>query len=487
MAEQSITLGDSLLLYGVPVDHWRDLDTATERANQALRKSLEPIRDVPNMDKLFADAVTARGPLFVSLGDKLLEEGFEDPAYFAYVGAVYSEKEARSLLELGYLFLQRCRIETLPLCEADFYSSWMQFPDGEEMHLWSTWIDTEDLGPEFPSRSRLLRLAINAFGLAWSWFSERGGSSAGPTREEYVRGLFALDGLRVCFTEVEDFESAIAVCQRYRGWNEDWWKTDVDDFAIPFEANFREAEAYFRGRRDGARLAVIPRATEGQLADLSSSQRLILWHLKELMETTKASTSSEQAGLADKVAEAITHRLNLTPVYVFDGHEKVLLEELGHRFEALPQPVRRLVVQSEYLRSILHRAVDSDWSPVVLQLVRAVETELRVGLGPQLDSLLQPRYLYTRANIEAFVRLFRGPELNSKSRLLGSGRVSALKQVGSELDTILKDYRNPAVHSPNVASPVTSMELRRLVLGDDKDVGLLWRIHELSQGAKEPS
>jgi len=173
--------------------------------------------------------------------------------------------------------------------------------------------------------------------------------------------------------------------------------------------------------------------------------------------------------------------MNEVPSYVVERFEQHMEEEFGDDWLRLPSEVRRLLVQAEYLRSVLHQSVDTDWAPVALHYARAVETQLRL-IGESLDkrrlnNALNEGFVFRKAIIEKFRNAFQRPDFLKLATEAGLPNAKSLAALGPRLDHLLKNYRNPAVHDAEPLSPVKAMEMRKLILASGvTQQGILWQL-----------
>jgi len=415
--------------------------------------------------------------VYSSVGDICTETRDPTTALEAYEAAVRAERDPERQCELGYMLLQRCRVAELPLCERGFDGCVIDLGHGDHLYPWSYLVEPDEPGPEFPDKASLLGLAIRAFGLAWLYYSGHA-----EERSQVWRALLALDGLRVAFLHTSSLGALEQVCQTYYDWVE---HCQFHDFVGEFEASFRETMGYLRGRREAA----FPGSTTASQfsPDLQGSQRLIIWQLKELLSEVRESriTPDEIESIASRVGDKVAEKIAKSAPYVLDSYEGRLALELGSGWYQLPTEVRRMIIQAEHLRHLLQGAVDSDWAPVVLQYVRALESHLRT-LGPRLDEAFRRDHPYARANIGAFRRLFAEPQFVQFAVAHGLSTGALMAELAPDLDRVVKSYRNPAVHGAEPTSPVKVEELRRLLIGTEAHrPGLLWRVASLSSSDQQ--
>ena len=291
----------------------------------------------------------------------------------------------------------------------------------------------------------------------------------------------ALEGLRAAFINSGDLEAAAVVCERFDGWLNEWeHKFDGTGLIESFLATFAETRGYLRGRQDGGQGDVFL-SLAGR--DLLATRRLLAWQLNELLSEVRGRqlTPEQLDELAQSVASRVATQLDSSPSYVVERYEEQLAKELGVDWQRLSLEVRRLLVQAEFLRSLLHRAVDTDWAPVALHYVRAVETQLRlVGAGldsRKLNKTLNAGFPFRKAIIEGFRNAFQRPDFAKLAANAGLPSANLLAALGPKLHHLLNNYRNPVVHDAEPFSPVKAMEMRKLILATHQaEEGLLWQL-----------
>jgi hypothetical protein len=515
-------LEDILKRYGVAADYWPVDESGPPPGEQpdreALRNALweeeciapywwgDELRAV-----LFPDRESQRAlPPDIRLADWLAEKGELEAGLRAYEFAVLEENDPSRLCELGYLLLQRCRVDELPLCDKHFDGTSVEFPGGEKAFISSHQVDFGNPGPELPHNPPLLDVAIHAFSKAYVRCVQRfvrdmgwpGGDKWHDVSELLERTaaaedkwheLVALDGLRAAFIEADDVDGLESVIGAYCGWVADydqeipglhalanvlakktgatplvsgWTEPDHESSFYDFEINFFKAQAWLRGRR---------KAPPSAQPELTKEGRLLLWHLRELSQQLRDQRGkTEQWG---STLHSIEQQLQSTPKPIVEASRKRLAEEYGNRWEQLPAEVQRLVAQAEFLRLTLQTVVDGDWAPVIAQYARALETLLQSKLGPRLDEVLKPKYSYSKARLEHFRNCFDSQQFAGLRGLPGADR---MRDLGCPLDDFIRNYRTPAVHGAEPMSPVKADEMRRRLLGtDDQRLGLLWEISSL--------
>jgi hypothetical protein len=109
---------------------------------------------------------------------------------WAWEAAIEASPNRKVQAEVGYLLLDRAGVDPLPLCESDFSGHLFSWGDDEFIPKADI---IEDLrgGPRSVPPDGLIRLAIRAYGAAWSQASPYGPRAWGR--------LIILDGLRVAF------------------------------------------------------------------------------------------------------------------------------------------------------------------------------------------------------------------------------------------------------------------------------------------------
>ena len=168
-------LEDILKQYGIATDYWPPDESVGAPERQVDRDALW--RDAvlagadPGAELLAAVNHDRAGrttlPLAMTLGDIRAEKGQVEAALGVYEFAVLAEDDPARLCELGYLLLQRCRVDELPLCDKDFDGEDVDFPGGETVFISSHRVDLDNPGPEFGRKPALLDVAICAFGRAY--------------------------------------------------------------------------------------------------------------------------------------------------------------------------------------------------------------------------------------------------------------------------------------------------------------------------------
>jgi len=514
-------LEDILKQYGIVANYWlpdESVDAPEKQVDKdALRRDAVLAGADPRAELLEAldrhRGGESRLPLDMSLGDIRAEKGQVEAALRAYELAVLEEDDPASLCELGYLLLQRCRVDELPLCDKDFDGASVEFPGGEEVFISSHLVDFENPGPEFPDKPGLLDLAVRAFGkayvrcaqefirdLGWpdeshdaSEFLERAAAAGIVAPEDTWHELVALDGLRAAFMEADNLDGLECVISGYYEWLDDCeegvpglspavrvigkkmgftnviagdMEPDRESPFYDFELNCLKAQTWLRARRKGP-----PRGEAG----LTARDRLLLWHLRELSQQLRDQHGKTEQW--DSLLQSIEQKLESAPKRMVEASRKRLAEEYGDSWDGLPLEVQRLVIQADFLRSMFETVVDADWAPVVLQYARALETLLQKGLGARLDKALKPEYSYTRARLEHFRNLFNSPQFAGLKGLPGADR---MRDLGRPLDDVIRNYRTRAAHGAEPVSAVKADEMVLRLLGPEAQrVGLVWEIASL--------
>lgn len=397
-----------------------------------------------------------RRPFQLTLGDALLETGDPDAAFLAYEAAVDEEPDPTILGEIGCCLLQRCRVAALPT------SGRVSFEDGVVD------IDSSmprDAGPEFPESTRLLKLAVRAFGLAWlhCYQFNKGG---GPSVPDFLHGVFALDGLRLTFIELDDLDASSSVCVRYRGWVEDWTRyEEVYEFLSEgYEETISKTMAYLLGAR--AHISPGP-----SLEQVHKSQQYIIWQLNQV------TAQSQNGQLDEKALERIERLIRDLLRYDIGTTESRLRQTFGQDFDDLPQSARKMLTEAEGINSIFVLYTGADWSLVALQFSKSLEILLR-NLGSTLDKASLRNFSFAKANITEFPKLFNEKNFAQHAELKGIPKNIAeeMAKLGPGLERVVDRYRNPAAHGAKVLSRDDVKDLRESLLGKD---GLIWRISRL--------
>lgn len=494
------TLEDTLAEFGATADFWataRQTDTET-RAHGANDEAWEEVKSLvmslPEAEgRTLANRIFDCGnkPLYLLLAEIHSERGDEEAASKAREKAEKARKKAyeavlneypdpQHLSRLGYLLLKGCGAEELPLCEEDFQGTFISFGDSDTLIVPPTFFEPEVR--EGFNDTETLGLAIRAFGLAWLYYNARYEQEI--KKMEAWRQVLALDGLRIAFLEADNLDAVNTVCEHFDIWLEFWEEVFAGHGLVePFVANFRETGGYLRGRQTEPATA---RLAPNVGRDLLATQRLLAWQVKELLsEVRDKQLSAEEI---DSLSAAVAQKLEKTPSHVVERYEEGLAREFAERWLQLPVEVRHLLSQAECLRSIVHQIADFDWSPVVMQYIRATETLLRKTLGEKLDAQnlrelqkeLNKGFPFATARIEIFRNLFQRPQFAQLAPALGISESSHIPQLASELDTIVKSYRSPHFHGPEQAYPLKVKELRNLLLSTEpQGDGLLWKINSL--------
>ena len=218
-------------------------------------------------------------------------------------------------LELGCLLLKRADTEE-PLCE-HMYDS-LDWEPEIVIH------DEVGSGPPCNSwvREHLLRLALRAYGNAWDFYRY------GPAgTHNFIRSLFALDGMRIAYQALIDTTQARDACDAFDGWLR-YLRYQIGDRGVEFDDIVRELEKRFAH-------------TRGQLEPIMASRR-----------------------------EA----------------RKRLERELEY-FDKLPTLVAGYLIDGEYMQSLLK---DPSYNPrgIVAIYCQAVEAMLQGRLGGMMDIYL---------------------------------------------------------------------------------------------------
>jgi hypothetical protein len=481
MARAVAVLENILKRYGVAADYW-PLDESVPAPEKGVER--EGLRGAmlcasPNVaEELLAALERTHDSglsLDMALGDVRAEEGQVEAALKAYELAVLEEDDPTRLCELGYLLLQRCRVDELPLCDKDFDGVSFDCPSGETVSISAQGLHFDNAGPEFPVKRRLLDVAISAFGRAYVRCMQRflrdidsiGGDRRDDVTELLQRmavaedkwhQLVALDGLRAAFMEADDLDGLDSVVFAYHAW--------VEDYKEGFP---------------GWEVLASKVAAEGMITPL----------LEDEVEPDPESPFYDFELRFFGVRPWVRARRKAPPVTPdalrprdVRAAEDSLRGEHGDRYLQLPGEVRRLLAQAQFQQSLL-RGTDADWAAVANWYGRAVETLLRRSLGPKLDaqglhSRFNEGHPYARGLISHFVKLFNLPQFGQLGPAVGISQAEAsmLAELAPDLETVAS-IRNPAVHGDERTLPVRALKLRALVLGAEGQGGLLWKISSL--------
>ena len=473
------------------MDYWRNAEETdgTQRQDAAWEEFKSFVLGLPDEE---AKALIVRVVLDdVSLAEIYAERGdFEGANRLlesGYQSVLDEYPDPKDQCALGYLALRRHGAE-LPLSESDFEGHFTFFDDGARLVILAS--SYEPKLPEFSDSDQLTPLAIRAYGLAWLYYHRSDQQALDPI--DAWGDLLALEGLRASFISSGDLEAAAVVCEQFDGWLNEWeHKFKGTGLLEAFLANFSETRGYLRGRKDddrgGTSLSVAGR-------DLLVTRKLLSWQLNEILSQVRGQQLSPERldELAELVADKVAKQMTNAPVYVVEHFEKQLEQEFAGDWRRLSAEVRRLLIQAEYLRSVLHQSVDTDWAPVALHYARAVETQLRLEIGPSLDKRrlnerLNGGFDFRKAIIEKFRNAFQRPDfvkLANEANLPGAKSLAAL---GPKLDHLLRNYRNPTVHDPEPLSPVKAMEMRKLILAPGvTEPGILWQLASMESAAASP-
>ena len=484
MAQKVEFLEDILKRYGVAADYWpldESVPAAEEQADRdalwddAVRAGADPRAELLAAIDEDRRAGTSL-PLGVRLGDIRATNGQAVAALKAYQFAVFEEDDPARLCGLGYLLLQRCRVDELPLCDKDFDGATVDFPGGEAVSISCCRVDFGDPGPEFPHKPGLLHPAIRAFGKAYvrcvqrflgeigwpggdKWHDASEFLERMAAAEDKWHELVALDGLRAAFMQMDDLDGLESVIGAYYGWVEDYEEASPGLHALASQI----------AKQRGATLLV-----EGKF------------------EPDRESPFYDFEVNFSKVEPWLRARRKAPPVRPdalrprdLRAAEDSLRREHGDRYLQLPREVRWLLREAQ-LQQFLLGGTDADWAAVANWYGRAVETLLRRALGGKLDAQgLHNRFNdghpYARAAIRDFVRLFELPQFAQLGPLMRISQADAslMAQLAPDLETVAKTYRNPAVHGDERTLPARALKLRALVLGVEGQSALLWRIASL--------
>ena len=188
----------------------------------------------------------------VELGDWCVGKGYMDLALPVYRLAARWSLHPKIQTEVGYLFLQRAGVKSLPLCEHDIKEGGSDW-DPE------CWIHDELKETSiFPDVKCTAELALQAFGSAWAFYYN------GPYYPaSALGGLLALDGMRAAADTLDDVELLSAVCTAFRDWLGDRLVNSGEEECLePVEKELRirfaRAEGSLEPRRQVERAKLAP-------------------------------------------------------------------------------------------------------------------------------------------------------------------------------------------------------------------------------------
>lgn len=252
------TLEDTLGSFGATADFWltaADADKDAEHAEaweevKCLVVGLPDEEATALLNRIVQDTLKSK-PTYLSLADIHSERGDVEAASKArekaYETILKRHPDPGDLCRIGYLLLERCGIDELPLREEDFGEGLLGFGDNDTFFLTSH--PYYPNVPEFPDKADALALAIRAFGLAWLYYYAH--CEIPLKQSDAWRALLALDGLRATFQQADNLEALQAAIATFWEWVE-WY--DLASSSDDFVANFTAAAGYIAGRGKAAPL-----------------------------------------------------------------------------------------------------------------------------------------------------------------------------------------------------------------------------------------
>ncbi|GEM_PF-4241002 len=262
--------------------------------------------------------------------------------------SIDSTNDPAALNELGYLFLQKCRFENLPACEADYEGEEDSY-FGENIVPESSITAAKD-GPELPfsnARKAGMDLALKAFGRAWYNYYH---ATEEEKQEEILgrefevqdawRAYFALDGLRAILMERREAKALNDLFADYNKWRDR--KRPIEE-PLEIQLNFKELKGYLAGRQEGiagevAENVYAPRqilASQEQmialLNKLPTQGEELRKEMRLLLEAVINAQSSE--GLAKKPKTRLYELLNHIEQKLLDLIRGKLIRKFGGREE----------------------------------------------------------------------------------------------------------------------------------------------------------
>jgi hypothetical protein len=338
-------------------------------------------------------------------------EGHGEQALDCYWAALQNAPNPWIQSELGYLLLERAGVQSLPACAADL--------DKAEV------IGKVGGAVPFPHRSRMLDIALQAFGRAWAYtYTQVYLIECDP---DLAFGLLTLDGLRVTFLELGHTPGLEAV--------RDWFWDVVDHVFDQKELDYARDLGLLRSFRE---------------ADILLPQ------------------GSAQAPMPD--------------VQEYD-------ERCAHRFGPywglLPERARTLVADGEYAFDRLPESI-RDWGVVAMWYFKALEWVLRQRLGAKIDDdphlanelrTLLPGWSgpFRQRQLGDFARLLERVRANQRKLSLFKRFVASnapwdegfyLRYLPAKLRE-LSEERNPSAHpDPRTVTRQKVDDLRRTLMPD---------------------
>ena len=362
-----------------------------------------------------------------------LDSGAPEVAMALYRAAVELVPRVSGLVEVGRVLLKQAGVETLP------YDPW-DLDEGEGMELFvNDDVFQASIVPP-PLRREVLNLAREAYGRAYGHYLWWTGVDSEYAVIDQWRQLLVLDGLRVVFLALDDFESADLTCRVFSRWTEVMGDefSEYSKDALLIKSGFSDTEGFVRGRRVEE---VIQQAVE---------------------EARRKVVVSDPGAFARQVAETVAAQLG-PPLATRAQIERQLDDMMGEAWRDLADSIRQFLIDGEWLRDYLESADAHDFGSVVVYYAKAVEGYLR-QMTNSTDIL------------SAFRRSFRDrqPFLTA---LFDPSSIDIL----SSKTIIVANARDDAAHGdPRSYRPITRSrmaDIRSEVLGSNGRVGLLTLLH----------
>lgn len=320
------TLEDTLGSFGATADFWltaADADKDAEHAEaweevKCLVVGLPDEEARALLNRIVQDTLKSK-PTYLSLADIHSERGDVKAASKArekaYEAILKEHADAEDLCRIGYLLLERCAVDELPLREEDFGEGLVDFGDNDTLFLSSH--PYYPKVPQFPDKADALAVAIRAFGLAWLYYYEH---CETPLRKSDAwRALLPLDGLRAAFQQTDNLEPLQAAIATFWEWVE-WY--DLACVCDEFAAKFTAAAGYLAGRAKAAPLPFseekLRRVVRSELERVQGRLDLIVEKLidldqrsemtwEQVREWAKKSPEGEKAKIRDDLEATLGH------------------------------------------------------------------------------------------------------------------------------------------------------------------------------------
>ncbi len=436
------TLEDILAEFGATDDFWATAGDAEKHAerDEAWDEVKSLVRSLPEAE---AKAVLVRivdedshnKPTYLTLAEIYTERGDAVAAAKAYEKAAEAASKAQEALLrdysdpadlcwLGYLLLQRCDADELPLCAHHFSGSVMEF--GDDSRLVVSQHPFSDATVEgFSNEPETLRLATRAFGLAWLYYYKHS-----EKKSDAWHALPALDGLRAVLFHADNFEALQVVSDTFWDWVEGWGFGTVL-MCAEFVANFRETAGYLQGRRLEAAVQ------------------------EAVQITRRTAVVSDPDVFAETVANNVAARLSPPFEAVKVEIESRMQAQLGDVWTALPRASSAMLLQAEYSRP--YAESEATRVGVVLLYANVVEAFIRHRLRAD------------RIMLGEVVHSLDDGRLNVRRDCQGEGLLEGLRKINA--------LRRRAGHGdPRKWRPPSSeelLEVHHLVIGEASVLGLI--------------